>query len=80
MDRQAKLKALVKLWIMRAKKQGFKRGSAKYAKAQLEFFLGAHALSAVQGDGHENDNVVPTMLLVVISVGRDVREIVRVEE
>lgn len=66
-DDKAVRTALIATWTARAEGQHLTRGSAKYAKAQLEFFIGAHALCAVLGRPH----VLPEMMLVMLSVGHD---------
>ena len=73
------LRLMAETFDDRAKAQGWKPKSAAYAKAQLEFFMGARALAQIQaeklGGKGTTQTVIPDMLLVVLSVGRSAMEI-----
>jgi hypothetical protein len=57
-------------WVARAKAQGLKPDSKRYADAQLEFFIGATAgAQAATGEVHHS------MALVALSIGQDSRDL-----
>lgn len=59
-------------WQARRRYQGLKPGTEEHGAAQVEFFLGAHeALTLI---GHPG---LPTMLLYLLSVGRDCTELTK---
>lgn len=70
--RRALIRNLAASWNQRATGQHLKQGSVKYSTHQLEFMMGAHA--ALLAQGHAG---LPEMLLVCISVGRDINDFVR---
>lgn len=57
--------ALVDAWERRVEGQGLKKGTKTYQRACLEFFMGAHALANVQGEGSGIE-----LVLVLLAIGR----------
>jgi|GEM_PF-5255359 len=68
----AVLRSLRDQWLGRARAQGWKPGSARYSTHQLEFWVGACA--ALDATGQPS---IPSMLLTLLSVGRDCASLIR---
>lgn len=68
-DAQAQLRVLGSLarqWKERRDQQGYKPGTPKHAKAQIEFFVGAYAALQIATDIRINEGV-----FILLAVGRD---------